>query len=116
LPIRRSPGSRTGRQIDQPDTRQRLVAERVGMPEQLQPAADGEDHGAAIRRGVQRVALDGREVLRAQRLVAVLAAAEVEEVVGVGSTSSPSPAPASSKPIPRHAQRRSSISRLPRSA
>ena len=38
----------------------------------------------ALGGGVQGVALDRGQVLRAQRLVAVLAAAEVEEVVGVG--------------------------------
>ena len=63
--------------------RQPLVAELVAVAEQLVAAADAEQHGAALGRGVQRVALDRGEVLRAQRLVAVLAAAEVEEVVGV---------------------------------
>ena len=67
--------------------------------------------------GVQRVALVRREVLGAQHLVAILAAADVEEVVGVrverrrrGRRRS------SSKPMPRQSQRRSSSSRLPRSA
>ena len=73
-----------GLEVDEADAGQPLVAELVAVAEQLVAAADAEDHRAALRGGVQRVALDGGEVLRAQRLVAVLAAAEVEEVVGVG--------------------------------
>ena len=54
------------------------------MAEQLEAAADAEDERPARGRGVQRVALGLDEVVRAQALVAVLAAAEVEEVVRVG--------------------------------
>ena len=70
-------------EVDQPEAGQVLVAERVAVAEQLVAAADAEQDGAAAGGGVQRVALDGGEVARAQRLVAVLAAAEVEEVVRV---------------------------------
>ena len=73
-----------GLEVDQPDAGQGLVAERVAVAEQLVAAADAEQHRAAGRGGVQRVALDRGEVARAQRLVTVLAAAEVEEVVRVG--------------------------------
>ena len=71
-------------EVDEADAREPLAAELVAVAEQLVAAADGEDHLAARGRGVQRVALDGGEVLGAQRLVAVLAAADVEEVVRVG--------------------------------
>ena len=54
------------------------------MAEQLVAAADAEQQLARARRGVQRVALGVDEVERAQPLVAVLAAAEVEEVVRLG--------------------------------
>ena len=73
-----------GLEVDQADAGQPLTSEFVGVAEQLVAAADGEDHLSGGRRGVQRVALDGRQILGAQRLVAVLAAADVEEVVGVG--------------------------------
>ena len=68
-------------EVDQPDAGQPLVAELVAVTEQLQAAADGEHDRAASGRGVQRLALDRGQVARAQRLVAVLAAADVEEVV-----------------------------------
>ena len=59
-----------------------LVAEGVGVAEQLIAAADREDHAPVAGGRVQRVALDVDEVLGAELLVAILAAAEVEEVVG----------------------------------
>ena len=83
LPISRAPVLAHRLEVDEPDARQPLVAELVAVPEQLVAAADAESTAPRVGRGVQRVALDGREVLRAQRLVAVLAAAEVEEVVRV---------------------------------
>ena len=61
-----------------------LVAERVRVAEELVAAADAEDHRPARGSGVQRVTLGLDEIVRAQRLVAILAAAEIEEVVGVG--------------------------------
>ena len=92
-------------------------AERVAVAEQLVAAADAEHERAAVGGGVQRLALGLDEVQRAEALVAVLAAAEVEEVVRVGVDGLAEARPAvSSKPIPRQAQRRSSMSRLPRSA
>ena len=54
------------------------------MAEKLEAAADPKDEPAAVRSGVQRVALGLDEVLRAQRLVTILTAAEVEQVVGGG--------------------------------
>ena len=84
LPISRGPSSRTVSRSTRPTPGKPLTSEFVGVAEQLVAAADGEDHLAGGGRGVQRVALDRREVLGAQRLVAVLAAADVEEVVGVG--------------------------------
>ena len=84
LPISRGPSSLADRaQVDEPDARDLLVAERVGVAEQLVAAADAEHDLARAGGGVQRVALGLDEVLRAQQLVAVLAAAEVEEVVRV---------------------------------
>ena len=71
-----------GPQVDEPEPGDLLVAELVGVAQQLEAAADAEDEPAAVRRGVQRVALGLDEVLRAQRLVTILTAAEVEEVVG----------------------------------
>ena len=70
--------------LDEPRAGQLGPVEVVGVAEQLKAAADAEDHRAAGGRGVQGVALDRREVLGAERLVAVLAAAHVVEVVRVG--------------------------------
>ena len=84
LPSSRGPSSRRVSRSTSPTPGQPLVAQLVAVAEQLQPAADGEHDRAALGGGVQRVALDRREVARAQRLVAVLAAADVEEVVRVG--------------------------------
>ena len=72
-----------GAQVDQPDAGQLLAAELVGVAEQLVAAADGEHDRAAVGRGVEGVALGGDHVVRDGDLVAVLAAAHVEEVVGV---------------------------------
>src|SRR5687768_2851418 len=58
----------------------RAVAPAVGAAEQLVAAADREDRRAACRRLLQSLALLD-EVDRHQRLLAVLAAADVEEVV-----------------------------------
>src|SRR5206468_9972147 len=73
-----------GAHVDEADAGDLLVAQRVGVPEQLVAAADAEEELAGLRRGVERVALGLDEVERAQPLVAVLAAAQVEEVVGLG--------------------------------
>ena len=71
-------------EVDEAEARDLLVGERVAVAEQLVAAADAEHERAAVGGGVQRVALGLDEVQRAQALVAVLAAAEVEEVVRVG--------------------------------
>ncbi len=71
-------------QVDQPDPGQLLAAHLVVVAEQLVAAADGQHDGAAARGGVERVALGGGHVVGDRGLVAVLAAADVEEVVGVG--------------------------------
>ena len=71
-------------EVDEAEAGDLVVAELVAVAEQLKAAADAEHDRAARRRRVQRVALGLDEVQRAQALVAVLAAAEVEEVVGVG--------------------------------
>ena len=84
LPIRRGPSERIVSQVDEPEPRDHLVGERVAVAEQLVAAADAEHERAAVGGGVQRLALGLDEVQRAQALVAVLAAAEVEEVVRVG--------------------------------
>jgi hypothetical protein len=54
------------------------------MAEQLVAAAHGKDGGARCDRRLQRLALRLHEVAGDQRLVAVLAAAHVEEVVRLG--------------------------------
>ena len=73
-----------GLEVDQPDPGHALVAQLVVVAEQLDAAADAQDDRAAVGGGVQRVALGVDQILRAELLVAVLAAAEVEEVVRVG--------------------------------
>ena len=104
-------------QVDQADAGQRLVAELVGVPEQLVAAAHGEDHAAAVGDLVERVALDLGEIERAQPLVAVLAAADVEQVGAVGVELVAEAAARAARSRSRaSAQRRSSSSRLPRSA
>ena len=57
------------------------LAQLVGVAEQLVAAADGEHHGATLGRRVKRVALRLGHVPGHGHLVAILAAAEVEEVV-----------------------------------
>ena len=61
------------------------------MPEQLIAAAHAEHDRAARGGRVQAVALVREQVLGAQALVAVLAAADVEEVGASGSSGSPRP-------------------------
>ena len=84
LPIRRGPSERTVSQIDEAEAGDHLVGERVAVAEQLIAAADAEHDRAAAGGGVQRLALGLHEVQRAEALVAILTAAEVEEVVRVG--------------------------------
>ena len=54
------------------------------MPEQLVAAANPQHNRASGSGRVQRVTLELNEILRAQTLVAILTAAEVEEVMRVG--------------------------------
>ena len=70
-------------QVHEADAGQLLAAELVGVAEQLVAAADRQHDRAAAGRRVQRLALGRRHVVRHGDLVAVLAAAHVEEVVGV---------------------------------
>src|SRR5262249_31882711 len=64
-----------GARVEQPDAGDALIPERVGVPEQLIAAAHSEHDRVARRCRVQRLALGLEEVLRAQALIAVLAAA-----------------------------------------
>ena len=87
------------------------------MAEELVAAADGE-HGGAVADGgssASRLVVD--HVGGHHALVAVLAAADVEEVVSAGVEALARPGSRrSEKPIPRHSQRRCRKSMLPRSA
>src|SRR5207247_145179 len=66
-------------------TGKRLAAgELVGAAEQLIPAAHREHRGLARERRLDRVALGLDEVARDQRLVAVLASSDVEELMRLG--------------------------------
>src|SRR3954454_17063191 len=71
-------------QVDEADAGELLVAELIGVAQQLVAAAHREHDLAGVGGAVQGVALDRGHVARAQGLVAVLAAADVEQVVGVG--------------------------------
>ena len=73
-----------GDEVDEPDTGQGRVAELVGVAEQLISAAHREDHRFSGRRRVERVALDLGQVERAQLLIAVLPAPDVEEISAIG--------------------------------
>src|SRR5438270_12685884 len=64
-------------QVDQPDTRQRFLAQLVRASKQLVAAAYGEHYRAAVRGRVQRLALVLRQVVGAEPLVAVLSATDV---------------------------------------
>ena len=57
------------------------LAELVAVAEQLVAAADGEQRGAVLDGGGDRVALGAQHVLGDEHLVAVLAAADVDQVV-----------------------------------
>ncbi len=71
-------------QVGQPEPGQALLAQLVAVAEQLVAAADGEQDGSVVDRRRQRLALARDHVGGDGTLVAVLAAAEVEEVVGRG--------------------------------
>ena len=63
---------------------QPLLAELVAVAEQLVAAADGEQDGAVVDGRGERLALGRDHVGGDRALVAVLAAADVEQVVGGG--------------------------------
>ena len=65
-----------------PESRQGLLAELVAVTEQLVATADGKHDRAFADRGDERLALGLRHVGGDGALVAVLPAADVEEVVG----------------------------------
>ena len=73
-----------GGDVEQPHALDLLAPEGVVVAEQLKAAAHPEHDRAARRRRMQRGALGLDQVLGAQALVAVLAPAEVEEVVCAG--------------------------------
>jgi hypothetical protein len=76
-----APFARDGLEREQPDARELVTGHvDVATPEQLVAAADGEDRRTALRGRADPVAL-GREARSDQRLLPVLAAADVEEVV-----------------------------------
>ena len=104
-------------QVDEADARKRLLTKLVGVTEQLVSAADGEDHRAAFGDRVQRVSLDARQIL--QRTASGRDPGPRRCRRGRlrrDPSCSPRPLALSEKPIPRQLQRRSSSSRLPRSA
>src|SRR5262249_39816516 len=76
--------SPNGFEIDQADARQRLIAELIGVPEELEATAPREDNAASARGSVQRVALDAGQVKRAQLLIAILPTPDVEEIGRLG--------------------------------
>ena len=93
------------------------LPELVAVAEQLVAAADGEQRGPVLDRRGDRVALGAQHVLGHQDLVAVLAAADVDQVVvgGIEAVARARP-PRSGTGCPRHSQRRCRKSMLPRSA
>ena len=117
LPIRRGPSPRTVIRSTQADPGQRLVAELIGMPEQLIAAADAEDHGAARGGRMQVIALGIGKVARAQLLIAVLTPTHVDRGRRrQGPAARPGRPAVRMNPSPRQRQRCSSRRRLPRSA
>ena len=86
----------------------------VEAAEELVAAAHREERGARLDRLVQRRALRD-EVGRDERLLAVLAAADVEEV-GLAARASPRPIGVTSSSWPRAAARAESTAMFPRSA
>jgi len=70
-------------EVDQTDARKLLLAELVGVTQQLVTATHREDHAAARGDGMERVPLDLRQIKRAQPLVPILAPADVVEICAV---------------------------------
>ena len=90
-----------------------LVA--VEAAEQLVAAADGEHGGAVVERGAEGAGAR-REVGRDEGLLAILAAADVEEIVVARHERIAEPDGANLEPCPRRAARQASTAMLPRSA
>ena len=76
-------GLADGAEVDEADPGELLAVQLVRVAEQLIAAAHGQHDRTAVRRPVERLALGIGHVARDGDLVAVLAAAHVEEVVGV---------------------------------
>ena len=91
------------------------VAVAVAAAEQLVAAADGEHGGAARDRLLDCVSLRG-EIRRDQRLLAILAAADVEEVVLARARARRRARPTSPRARARAARAALSTAMLPRSA
>ncbi len=68
-------------QVCDPQSRDRLVAQLVAVPEQLVAAAHREQRDALIDRRGDRIALGPHHVLGDQDLIAILAAPDVDQVV-----------------------------------
>src|ERR1700710_2469544 len=85
-PFSTGPGGRRahGLGVGEGEAGQGLLVELVAVAEQLVAAADGKQDGAALGRGGEVGALAGDHVGGDHALVAVLATADVEEVVGGG--------------------------------
>ena len=95
LPISRGPGSRTVSRSARPEPRQGLLAELVAVAEQLVAAADGEQDGAVVDRGGERLALGLRPCRRRRRAGRGPGRRRCRRGRGrPGSTGSPAPAPA----------------------
>src|SRR5215207_234941 len=73
-----------GLEVDQPEAGDPLFVELVAVAKELITAADGEQDGAAVDRCGDRVALARQHVGGDDALVAILPAADVDQVVGVG--------------------------------
>ena len=74
-----------GVEVEDPDARHpRAVGAGVAVPGELEAPAHAQRRGAVGDGGAQALGLRGDEVLGDDGLVAVLAAAEVVEVVGAG--------------------------------
>ena len=82
LPISLGPGSAHRLQVGEAEARDPLVAELVAVAEELVAAADGEHHRAVLDGLGEARALGRHHVLGDDPLVAVLAPADVDQVVG----------------------------------
>src|SRR5262249_52311779 len=74
-------GLADGLEVGDAESGNRAVPELVAMAEQLVAAADGQHRGAVLHRGGDGIALAAQHVLGHESLVAVLAAADVDQVV-----------------------------------